>query len=1504
MATLRMGSGLPSRPDEQIRARRLAAASTEPREDAQNMPRRIRREGENIRIAIQQPTQTKPSLQVPRVASTRRPSIPMASNRPPLTHQTQSWSTNSTAPGRPSHAATVSGSSSSSGLSQPSTSNPKRNVLRRKQSSVPHKTPSLRHDSNSDSTHTSSSSSASRSRSSLDPAAGFHLDRGITESPTEIRIAHVVDLPKTQAQAITIYPELDRYRDYGGRPSMSSEGSGADFLHRLATQDLPPPTPVFSGTSSQLSAFSASPSTRFSESTSPGPYSRDTTPTSMSSQSPGLVAPMRLPVPRVRQVSPAVTRPPVSRRAGSVSNETEAFSADPHGLAAVRESLTSSSSNSTVREYDRKDAKKPKGLSPLPPSPPPRKSSQKFSNSKDNDESPSKASQEPVVPVTTSLIPVQSPPRLTSAASPRPTPPTRPSRDNTPDLQSQLFGPWPVIHSNLSSTSLLGDRRGPEPQALSRSTTPLTYPDMPQQPSRLPVGAGATPALPPANTSETKKKKRDEGRVIRTPSPNTSTFSRFPFFSRRSKTAPEVPLIDKKDKPSRKGPAAGTGHEGYGRLGGIRRKSGSSTTNLARTNLGPGSSQDSLNSTRPTDTFLLERMNPVVISGGEVVENRNQSLDLCRSESNQSFGYASEVSTTSRAGRGLAPSAIPRGHTHPSLSSRRPSDSSDSEAVPMKSTLAFRRSVQRLRSSPDQSPLKLPQPINTTRITSPSINSQDTTILSDDSQFEMHREAIRGRIAAATTTTPKKLTKRARSPRKWNLFSRSQSQPDTKKKEKEAVPVTATVKVIQHKPAAFYTLMDGSEQEDAATQDVEEILREAEVFDLPSPQPVFKERRTSSASQDQRRESLSRLLQPTKSSQARRNSATGAPKSTSIPAIRSMKPTHTPQGSLSKPAEARPSRLPQVGRIPKVVTSRPEHTSSRSFSRPFNRISLQMQPQAAGFNPDFVASGPTPSDVSTPELSRGESAATGEKTNSDPRSSLVPEKTPEMIQIGKEFLAFSPRKNSECTTSTDSSSCGMYTLADAMAFVPDPNAPLVEDEIWDEYNDLIGEVPPSATSSKGAPFHLETYGSRMSKRSLKPLESPTIAPPSRALEKAIEVDTSGPTSSVYSADMTERLKAAFALKPEDDSTTLVPVVDIPASAIDHESTELARRATVASQRSSGSSRKSRRSDYSYRSSEDESPLSQVNLRVGSMTVSKWLSFGHVLFSPARDQLLDVVGSLKRHSILVVDGLGNDDWSFYAAETYPAATFFNLSPRAPLPDEHKNSSSFPLSPPHHHQIQYLSHMDKFPFGAESFTSVVYRFPGAAPESHYRNIVSEARRVLKPGGYLELSILDVDLNSMGNRGRRTIRRLKERIHERNPDISIGSTSDLILRLLGRKGFSDVKTCRVGVPVASIITRSDSNSKKPPLAGSRKSKEVRSLAEMMNDDGESADENITKMVAKVGRWWYTRCYESSAGTVNNKSIWADGALLSECEALKTSFKLMVCYARVPERTRTASI
>jgi hypothetical protein len=578
---------------------------------------------------------------------------------------------------------------------------------------------------------------------------------------------------------------------------------------------------------------------------------------------------------------------------------------------------------------------------------------------------------------------------------------------------------------------------------------------------------------------------------------------------------------------------------------------------------------------------------------------------------------------------------------------------------------------------------------------------------------------------------------------------------------------------------------------------------------------------------------------------------------------------------------------------------------------------------------DFVAKGPSPPRASTPELTQDESSVTGGTNQSIGQIRQSREFSPDPFQGTKEFLSFSPRKNSHCTATTSSSSSGILSFADATAIVPDSATPLAEDEIWDEYNDLLGEdtikVPPSAGSSLGRPFHLEIYETQLASKTVEqPLESPTVhGPEPRTVDAVLSSNPEPVISSASGTDMRADIKEAIDAAPMPE--TVLSVTEIVSGLRDDRKDSMdASEQGEAFQRRSTPSRtrvqESRRSNASGSSqgSEDNSPLSQVNLRVGSMTVSKWLTFGHVLFSPAREDLIQVVGSLKRHSILVIDGLGNDDWGFYAAETYPAATFFNLSPRAPLPADHQNSSGFPLSPPNHHQIQYTSHMDKFPFGAQSFTSVVFRFPAAAPESHYRNIISEARRVLKPGGYIELAILDVDLNNMGNRGRRTVRRLKERIHANGPDTCLGSAADLILRLLGRKGFVDIKTCRVGVPVASAIARSSASettgrgsrgSGDDKGKTSREKKDERTLAEMMNDESAVADESITKMVAKVGRWWYSQCYENAAvpspGLGSNKSMWSDKALLAECEEWGTSLKLMVCHARVPEsRGRVASI
>ncbi|KAI0525581.1 hypothetical protein F5B22DRAFT_642591 [Xylaria bambusicola] len=1455
----------------------------------------------NIASAPQARAQLSRIPQSPSIPKQAIKTEPRAS-RPPFSHETQASSTGSRS-GIPMIKSTTLDENHCEAPKHP------RRVLRRKQPTIL-KQPANLHAQNQYSSDPSRISSSPQkpshtSRDPANPSSNQHITQTSRDTPSTPRIE---TLTRSTAQQTRIYPELDRYKDI--QIPASRDPLGKDALYRLATEDLPPPTPLFSGASSysQSSNFSASPSTRFSGSPGTGPYSRDTTPTSMCSQSPGFVAPVRLTVARARQTSPAETRPPITRRrAGSTSNEGGSFSADPQGLAAVREALTSSSSSSTVRTEEKISSKVRRGHPAPHLSPPPRKSSQKFKKVQSTDEtqlsfqsrishhsgirspSPGKAT-EPTNSRTSSVTP---------SHQRRPTPPSRPSRDGTPDLYSQFGGPIPVIHSNLSSTSLSERRQSGQLQAnsLPRPTTQRTSHDHPSS-SRPSISQESS--SPRTDLLQGLQDGRaDTRKTNRIPSPSVPPSRyRFPIFGRRTKASPDVAETERKRaKITRKGPAAGTGHEGYGRVGAVRRRSFLVST-LHTADSGPVASSESLLSTQSADTFLLERMSPVIIAGGEVVKNQNTSFDLTRTESNQSASWhrpslsprkLSATSTISREDnrQTLWPSPSLSETTH----SHRPPDHNSTEEMRTKLTLLDRRSSREFRPRNGSQP-SFPKVSNTR---APSAASMATTIYTDDSFPDI--QPLQSHTLPQASSPVKKLTKTAKSPRKWNLFGRNQAGSPPKKK----VEVPVVIQASQNQSPVFSTTTGSLEQEYIDEKyNLNAVLHEVEVLPVAEMQLNNNQRPStgSSASQLIHTESEKDII----SVDSKRNDI--------LPQILRLSANQDDRQAEKiavEPSPNRPSRLPQVGRIPKVMASRPEQTSPKSFSRPFNRVSIQGLPtQLAEPDQDSIAKGPSPRGSVTSNLKDAElPTATQSQVKSDKDEGCYDNKSI-LEQQEQEFLVFPPYGDSSQAEGSESSGSDTPDHAVPIPHIQHQLPPLGVDEVWDEFNDLLEDSPPSPTSSCGLPFPLETYYSSLVKQSVKPLESPTyVTKPIYDVRSSTATARTTTESSHYSADMTARINAAFRFDSEPPPAPLPKPEPVPgydslnhsAAGADQDS-NTSPRASSSSNVDEGtktnSARTSRASERISTSSglSEETPLSQVNLRVGSMTVSKWLTFGHVLFSPVREDLADNDSSLKRQSLLVIDGLGNDDWSFYAAETYPAANFFNLSPRAPVQQE-QTTTKFPLSPPNHHQIQFTSHADKFPFGPDSFTALVFRFPAVAPESHYRNIISEAQRVLKPGGFIEFAILDVDLNNVGNRTRRAVRHLKEQVSNQNPDFYLSSTADLILRLLGKKGFVDIKTCRLGVPVASSITAPKKNGKK----------DERSLAEMMNDDTEVGDKSITKMVSKVGRWWYNRCYEVPIGM--KSSIWHDKALLTECEEWGTSLKLMVCHARVPEaRPRNASV
>ncbi|KAK6520665.1 hypothetical protein TWF506_000914 [Arthrobotrys conoides] len=312
---------------------------------------------------------------------------------------------------------------------------------------------------------------------------------------------------------------------------------------------------------------------------------------------------------------------------------------------------------------------------------------------------------------------------------------------------------------------------------------------------------------------------------------------------------------------------------------------------------------------------------------------------------------------------------------------------------------------------------------------------------------------------------------------------------------------------------------------------------------------------------------------------------------------------------------------------------------------------------------------------------------------------------------------------------------------------------------------------------------------------------------------------------------------------------------------------------------------------------------EMKVRLWALMTSRWLSFGRVLVSPAHEEIkLSPSGSANKR-ILVIDGLGNDDWSFYCSLNYPNATVYNLTPSpASYPTSPAGGPPNPSNPTdnlnNHHQIHHVSFASPFPFPSGFFTVVTFRFLPCTSDALWPFIISQCMRVLKPGGYLELSVLDIDMVNMGPRTKRTIDEIKVNLRKyqsgNGSDWHKKTPSEKALRLMAKRGFTDITRCRVGLPTVGNVdgSREEQASMQQILKEGNSPEEV--------DMGSA--EGINRVVSKVGRWWYGKCFENIGEEVQGetlqykKTLWEDKTLLRECEKKKTNFRMLISFARKP--------
>ena len=1402
------------------------------------------------------------------------------------------------------------------------------------------------------------------------------------------------------------------------------------------TRDITPPVPNY--------AQSATPSTRYTDS----PFSHVPTPSSCSSYSPAVAIVTSGTTPRVRQQSPTRnSRPPVTNRPAERGDSTRL------GLPPVRESSTSSS-NSTVKPSLRAAAiqEPPRKSATAPPASRTSETQRPASRGKLVKERPKHstavAKQESVqIPPELAHLNVDQPSKLSLNKA---LPPIRPSRDGTPTLTG-MSDPSPVVQSDLPrlyttyhkrtpsqetppASSPLKTRFGLSPKGTSRHESPRIDSAVSPPPASRAFSRGPTPDQSALDARSQQPARKDSPAIGPVRSPSKSP--RFGFFSRRPKEITKP--VEKPKRQPTKGPAAGTGHEGYGRFG-IRGRSGSSTSNTGVRSPSSDSSASSLPTKRIStgrkssvtskngfdlDDFLRERLTPVVLRGsGSTFSNAASNSDA-QAPSAPDSSKTSSIESYPRPR--LLPSAmsgsVGQSPSKESLSSsRKPSDSSEDDVTARYPTLAARRSLTRLSQGDRKSPVRMPAPIDTGR---PSQTSSIDSYEAESSAWPKRNSTVpredgyedrEGLWLRSTQVEPE-----VKPSRRWNFFQRAQASPRAKGKARVGSPVDPRDHVNHASPyrgLAHYAMLDPVEP--VGLEEVERILQENETSPedsmsegnappklvpyekrhtglFPSPPkpeysldadfkarpslPRITVRQDHSESPELLRAQQAVQTHPPHLIDIQRSPVIPVPLEEAAHSLSSQQQesqprqnVHTPdmsQRSLNTPenqnenSPQRQPRLSPVGRIPKVVSKRDRDRklSDSSFSRPFARTQPKpnVKPPGSLYTQIRELASPIESGSqpvsSTSTRSDGAPGEQKSSLNTNPPSEST-NRTSMDIHAHSEFFCLPPRKDSDLSYS---SSSAYNSWIASIAAQPQ------QEDIWNEYNDLLDEVMPqrtplSAASSLGAPFQYSgllhepmAYGTQGAaprnfpstlsylqasrapidpsvlsvpqqiRRYMQPSMSPLTTP--NAISEVFDHYGNRSTSTLISQPRTS------IPGPKRSSLAQSTRSSIPGPA----------RSSIPSARGSvGSSRHSRASAHSRSASlpeantrnsqssltssarfnrdtqlldiaeveGDEQSLAS-NVRFGALMTSKWLSFGRVLFSPAHNEM-----SLSEEPrILVIDGLGSD-WSYYVALSYPRAEVRNLGPTtSPWPGVNQ-------APPKNHKVHpEASIAVAFPYPKGYFSAVVLRFPQLTTEQAYQSIIFECKRVLRPGGFLEVSVLDIDLMNMGNRARKAIRGLKTRIQDKDPNVCLRNVSDVILRQVGRRGFEEVQRCVVGVPAAGRIPRSQDmssvssgHSGKPIWHREDRHSQEFSFADLLEDarasqigPGKNNDESITKMVAKVGRWWYSSCYEQSLLQSNDSSIWNEHGLLRECEKQGTSFRLLICHARKPTQNlrRTVSV
>ncbi|KAK3395687.1 hypothetical protein B0T20DRAFT_43302 [Sordaria brevicollis] len=224
-----------------------------------------------------------------------------------------------------------------------------------------------------------------------------------------------------------------------------------------------------------------------------------------------------------------------------------------------------------------------------------------------------------------------------------------------------------------------------------------------------------------------------------------------------------------------------------------------------------------------------------------------------------------------------------------------------------------------------------------------------------------------------------------------------------------------------------------------------------------------------------------------------------------------------------------------------------------------------------------------------------------------------------------------------------------------------------------------------------------------------------------------------------------------------------------------------------------------------RAEKEAEARSQMNMATWHVAATKLLNGGRLICAPVAKRLArqsrfapgaDGV-SRDRARILDLAGQGACDWAWHCALQYPNTKIYTVTTKT----LRQLSNSNIRGPPNHRQVA-VERLTKLPFSDNQFDLIsarelhaVLKLFGENGADEWEACLKECMRVLKPGGYLEFSVLDADIMNAGPLGNAKAVEfgfaLQTLGYDPNPTRSF-------MARLRRAGFDDVRRAWMCMPM----------------------------------------------------------------------------------------------------------